>query len=383
MKRVWWAIAFLVVAGLASVVYQAALVPARSQTRPGPPHERAVPVIVATVTRQSVPVRIETIGTVQPIANVAVKSRIDGYIDAVRIHDGQFVKTGEVMFDLDARSAKAQVAQAQATLEKDEAQLANANRDVKRYAPLVAKDFLSRQQYDTAVTTAQALVAAVAADRAALENAKVLLSYDTIVAPIDGRVGAIAIKSGNSIKANDVPLATINQIRPIYVNFSLPQSELPAIRTAMGHGSVPVQVTIPGDEGKPVTGTLTFFDNTVDVATGTIAVRGTFANQDQRLWPGQFVNVAVTTRTDPDAIVVPPTAVEVGQNGSYVFVVKPDNTAVTQAVTVSRTVDGKAVIAKGLTAGERVVVDGQLRLTDGTAVEIRTPAKQPPTAAPS
>jgi membrane fusion protein, multidrug efflux system len=372
MKRVWVAVAFLVLACAGGVVYQTLLLPARSQTpRQAGRQVPAVPVVVATVTRKSVPVRIDTIGAAQPIANVVIKSRIDGYIDKVLIHDGQYVKAGETMFQLDARSARAQVQQASASLAKDQAQLANALRDVKRYEPLVAKDFVSRQQYDTATTTAQALQAAVAVDQAAIENAKVLLSYDTITAPIDGRVGMIAIKAGNSIKANDIPLATINQIKPIYVSFALAQSQLPALRAAMARGPVTVSVTAPGDPGKPVTGTVTFFDNSVDVASGTISVRATFANDDDRLWPGQFLNVAMTTQVDADALVVPSPAIQVGQDGDYVFVVKQDGTAEARPVTVSRAVAGESVIAKGLAAGERVVVDGQLRLTNGSRVAIR------------
>jgi multidrug efflux system membrane fusion protein len=260
---------------------------------------------------------------------------------------------------------------------RDQAQLANAKRNVERDAPLVGKDFMSRQQYDTDQTTAQALEAAVTADQAQLDNAKALLSYYTIVAPLDGRVGAIAIKAGNSIKANDVPLATVNQIMPIYVGFSLPQSELPALREAMTKATVEVSVRPQGDDGAPIKGAVEFFDNTVDVPSGTIMVRAKFTNEDQRLWPGQFVNVSMTTRIDPNAIIVPPAAVQVGQDGNYVFVVKPDNTAENRPVTVSRTVDGRSVIAKGLAAGERVVIDGQMRLTTGTRVDIRSTDAQP------
>jgi len=375
MRRVWLAVAFLVLAGLAGAAYQVFLVPARSQTAKAPPASPAIPVVVATAEREAAPVRIDTIGTVQTIATVTIKSRIDGYIDRVLIQDGQFVKTGDVMFRLDSRAAQAQVQQAEAALGKDQAMLANARRDVKRYEPLVAKDFVSHQQYDTASASAQALEAAVAADQAAIANAKVLLTYYTIVAPIDGRVGAISIKAGNSIKANDLPLATINQIKPIYVAFALPQSELPEVRDAMARGPVEVSVRAPGDAGKAETGTIAFFDNAVDTASGTINVRATFANEDQRLWPGQFVNVTVTTHIDQDAIVVPPAAIQVGQEGKYVFVVKPDKTAEPRPVTVSRTVDGKSVIASGLAAGEQVVIDGQLRLTRGARVEIRAPDK--------
>jgi multidrug efflux system membrane fusion protein len=381
MRRVWLAVAFLVLAGAGGVAYQALLHPALSQTpaaqRPFP----AVPVVVAAATRETVPVRVETIGTVQTIATVTIKSRIDGFIDKVLVEDGQYVKAGDVLFRLDARAAQAQLQQVQATLVKDQAMLANARRDVARYAPLVAKDFVSHQQYDTASTTAQALEAAVASDQAAIENYKVQLTYYTMVAPIDGRVGAVLIKAGNSIKANDLPLATINQIKPIYVSFSLPQSELPAIRDAMSQGPVEVSVRATGDAGPPISGAIAFFDNAVDTTSGTINVRAKFENEAQRLWPGQFVNVAATTRVDGSAIVVPPAAVQVGQDGKYVFVIKPDNTAESRPVTVSRTVDGKSVIAKGLAEGERVVIDGQSRLTDGTRVEIRSADRSKPGSA--
>ncbi|HVX29454.1 MAG TPA: efflux RND transporter periplasmic adaptor subunit [Nitrolancea sp.] len=311
-------------------------------------------------------------GTVQTIASVAVKSRLDGFIDKVLVKDGQFVKAGDVMFQLDSRAAQAQVDQASATLARDEAQLANAQRDVGRYKSLVSKDFVSRQQYDTSTTAATALQATVQADRAQLENAKVLLSYYTIVAPLDGRVGMIAIKRGNSIKANDLPLATVNQIQPIYVSFALPQNELPELREAMAEGPVMVKVLARGDKGAPVEGKVAFFDNTIDSTSGTINVRATFANEEQRLWPGQFVNVSVLVRMDPNALVVPPTAIQVGQKGNYVFVIKQDDTAELRPVTVDRTVNGRVVIGSGLKAGERVATDGQMRLTNGARVHIVT-----------
>jgi multidrug efflux system membrane fusion protein len=372
MKRVLWAAAFLVFAGIGAALYQNWLEPARSQTPPRGRAAPAPPVIVAPVVAQPMPARVDTIGTVQVIANVAVKSRIDGYIDSVLIQDGQFVKAGEVMFRLDSRAAQAQMQQVQAQLARDQANFENAKRDVKRYEPLVQKDFVSRQQYDTAMTTAAADEAAVAADQAMLQNSKALLSYYTIVAPIDGRVGNINIKAGNSIKANDLPLATINQIMPIYVAFNLPEVELPALRQAMAKGPVEVAVRPQGDEAEPITGAVAFFDNAVDTTSGTISVRAKFANDDQRLWPGQFVNVAMTTRVDPNAIVIPPAAVQVGQDGNFVFVVRPDDTAELRPVTVARTVDGKSVVSKGLSAGERVVVDGQMRLTNGVRVDIRS-----------
>lgn len=382
MKRVGWAVAFIAILVGGGVLYQTLLVPARSQTAASRRPVR-VPVTVATVVAEPMPVRQETIGTVQTIANVVVKSRIDGVITAVPIRDGQYVTAGTVMIRLDSRAAQAQVHEAAAQLARDTAQLANARHDVDRYAALVAKDFVSRQQYDTATTTAKALEASVAADQAALENAKISLSYDTIAAPIDGRVGTIASKTGNSIKANDAPLLTINQITPIYVGFSLPQSALPEVRAAMARGPVKVEVLPTGDKGPPETGTLRYFDNAVDTNSGTIGMKAIFPNAQQRLWPGQFVSVTMTLRVDPHAIVVPQAAVQAGQTSNYVFVIKPDDTAEMRPVTVSRTIDGRTVIAKGLAAGERVAVDGQLRLTNGTPVEIRSAAVPPRADAPS
>ncbi len=383
MKRVWWAAAFVVLAGAGGVLYQSWLEPARSQGAPqGPRQGAGVPVVVATAERRSVPVRIDTIGTVQTIAMVSIKSRIDGYIDRVLIHDGQYVKAGDAMFQLDARAAQAQVLLAQAQFARDQAQLANAKRNVGRDTPLVGKDFMSKQQFDTDQTTAQALEASAAADQAMIDNNKALLSYDTITAPIDGRVGTIAIKAGNSIKANDLPLATINQVKPIYVGFNLPQGELPALRAAMANAKVVVSAKPAGDPGAPLSGTVEFFDNAVDTTSGTIGVRATFANDTERLWPGQFVNVSVMTRTDANAIVVPPAAVQIGQGGDYVFVVKPDNTAEIRIIKVSRTIDGESVVETGLQPGERVVVDGQMRLSNGSRVDVRS-AETPKAAEPS
>lgn len=372
MKRVSWAIAFVVVLALVGAAHQFNwLGSAQSQTRAARP-QGLVPVKVSTAAVEPTPIEFDTIGTVQTIASVAVKSRLDGFIDKVLVKDGQFVKAGDVMFQLDSRAAQAQVDQATATLARDEAQLANAQRDVGRYKSLVSKDFVSRQQYDTSTTTATALQATVQADRAQLENAKVLLSYYTIVAPLDGRVGMIAIKRGNSIKSNDLPLATVNQIQPIYVSFALPQNELPELRQAMAEGPVVVKVLAQGDKGAPVEGKVAFFDNTIDSTSGTINVRATFANEEQRLWPGQFVNVSVLVRMDPNALVVPPTAIQVGQKGNYVFVIKQDDTAELRPVTVDRTVNGRVVIGSGLKAGERVATDGQMRLTNGARVHIVT-----------
>jgi membrane fusion protein, multidrug efflux system len=369
MKRVWWAVTFLVLAGVGVVVHQTQVTPARSQTAPaaGP----GVPVVVATVARQPMPVRIDTIGTVQTIAMVSIKSRVDGYIDSVLIRDGQFVKTGDIMFRLDSRSAEAQLKQAQAQLARDQASLEGAERDLRRYTELVAKHATPVTNLETAQTQVGVFKGAVKADEAAIENLQVQLSFCTIRAPIDGRVGIIAIKAGNSIKANDLPLATINQIQPIHIGFSLPQVGFPGLRAAMDQGEVEVTVRPQGDEGAPIKGLVEFFDSAVDTPTGTIAVRAKFANDELRLWPGQYVNASVTLGIEREALTVPQAAVRVGQGGNYVFVIKPDRTAEFRPVKVTRTVDGKSVIASGVSEGEEVAVDGQLRLNNGTKVDIK------------
>jgi multidrug efflux system membrane fusion protein len=373
MKRVTVAVVFLAVlvagaAGYRLLIADHAASPAAAPPRGAP----AIPVLVASVERQPVPRRVDAIGTAQAIATLSVKSRIDAQIAEVKVQDGQYVRAGDTLFLLDSRAAVAQVHQAEAQLARDRAQLVNAKRDVDRFAPLVAKDFVSRQQYDTAVTTAQALEASVKADEAALENAKVLLTYYTIVAPMDGRVGMVTAKTGNNVKANDVPFLTVNQVKPVYMQFSVAEGELPALRAAMAAGPVRVVAQPAGDKGEPIEGKLAFFDNAVDATTGTIALRAVFGNDDERLWPGQFANVSITLGVDADALVVPQAAVQIGQSNPFVFVVKADNIAEARKVTVKRTVDGMSLIATGLEAGERVVVDGQLRLTNGSRVDIRS-----------
>src|SRR6516225_4789615 len=273
MRRVWWTIGLLVLAGVGGLAYQTLFPPVRSQTAAGrgggPP---GVPVAVAPVARVAMPVRIDTFGTVQTIALVSIKSRVDGYIDSVLIRDGQFVKTGDVMFQLDPRSAEAQLRQAQAQLARDQSSLEGAQRDLKRYTELVAKHATPVTNLETAQTQVGVFEGAVKADEAMIENLKVHLSFCTITAPIDGRVGSIAIKTGNSIKANDLPLATINQIQPIYVTVSLPQVAFPNLKAAMARGPVEVSVRPQGDDGPPIKGTVEFYDSAVDTPTGTIAV---------------------------------------------------------------------------------------------------------------
>jgi len=384
MKRVVMALAVLAVLAGGGIAYQTLiLASAQSQTAGQPRATPVVPVVVAAARREPTPVRLDAVGTVQAIASVAVKSRIDGLIAEVKVRDGQYVKAGDTLLLLDQRAAEAQVRQMEAQVARDRAQLTNAKRDVNRFAPLVAKDFVSHQQYDTAVTNSQALEAGAKADEASLENAKVLLTYYTIATPMDGRIGTIGLKAGSNVKANDLPILTINQTKPIWVAFSLAQSDFPAVRRAMEAGAVEVDVAAPGDSEAPEKGRVEFFENAIDATTGTIALKATFDNPQERLWPGEFVNVSVMLSVEEDALVVPQAAVQVGQSNNYVFVVRPDSTAEMRPVQVTRNVAGKSVIAKGLEPGEQVVTDGQLRLSNGSRVEIRSAERPGKPGSPS
>lgn len=366
---------------LAAVVAAGALLWPRGQQVPAdvaarPPLAAApLAVTVVTAATKPVPVELTTIGAVDVIASVAVKSRIDGEIVAVHIRDGQAVKAGDALFSIDDRAVRAELAQAEANLARDQALLANAKRDVDRLSKLASKDYVAKQSMDQAATNAQSLEASVRADEAAVEAAQVQLTYAEIKAPMDGRAGAVQLPRGNLVRANDTAsLVVLNQLQPIYVAFSVPQGDLPRIRSAHARAPLGVRVTVPGDTGPPLEGQLTFIDNTVDATTGTIQLRGTFENAEERLWPGQYVNVTLTLGIDPEALVVPDQALQRGQDGTHVFVVLPDSTVELRAVRVVRSLRGDAVIAEGLVAGDRVVVEGQLRLTPGARVAPRPAA---------
>ena len=339
-----------------------------------PQQAPAVGVIVAPVETKAMPVQIGTIGRVQTIASVAVKSRIDGVISEVLVRDGQTVNAGDVLFRLDDRQPLAQLHQAQAALARDRAQLENARRDLDRLTPLQQKEYVSRQSVDTARTNVAVQEAAVRADEAQIENLQAQLSYTVIKAPISGRLGTLNYKIGSNVKANDTAtLVTINQIKPIYVSFSVSQGDLAELRAAMARGKVDVQIRSQGNDFEPLTGEVSYFDNAIDTASNTINVRATVANEHETVWPGQFVDVLITLRIEPNAIVVPSEAVQAGQNGNYLFVVDASSVAHVRPVVVSRTIGNQTVIAKGLQAGEMVVTAGQLRIRDGAKV---TPRQQ-------
>jgi multidrug efflux system membrane fusion protein len=339
-----------------------------------------VPVVVAQVVQKSIPVDVHAIGNVEAYSTVSVKAQVEGTIEKVYFKEGQDVKQGDLLFTIDPRPFKATLQQAEANLARDQAELENANAQSERYEKLYADGIVSKEQYDTFRTNADALAAAVRADQAAIEKAKIDLDYCTIRSPMEGRTGSLLVHPGNVVKSNDSVLVVINQISPIYVSFSVPEQNLAEVRRHMASGGLPVTATVPNDTQRPAEGTLTFVDNSVDTSTGTIRLKGTFLNRDHRLWPGQFVNVALRLTTQANAVVVPNQAVQTGQNGFFAYVVKSDMSAEFRPIVPGNQVGGETVIEKGLQPGDTVVTDGQLMLFPGAKVEVKKePASAPTT----
>jgi multidrug efflux system membrane fusion protein len=331
-----------------------------------------VPVTTARVDQRALPYEITAIGTAEPIQTVAVVAQVGGLLSKVAFKEGDDVKQGQLLFQIDPRPYQATLDQALGILARDQAQLANAEADLKRYEALVAKDYVTAQQYEQAKTAAEADRATLAADRANVETARLNLQFAAIRSPINGRTGGLLVKEGNLVKAGGQPLVTINQIHPILVRFSVPVIHLPLLRK-YGSAALPVQVRPGGVSATtaPAHGTLSFVDNAVDTLTGTILLKAQFQNEDGALWPGELVNVVLDLFTQPNALVVPSQAVVQGQQGTFVFVVKSDNTAEVRPVLVSRVVGDLSLIDQGLSAGEVVVTDGQLRLTAGAKVQVK------------
>ncbi len=341
---------------------------AEGDAKKGP---RSVPVMTQPAEQKNIPLQVRTIGNVESYNAVTVKPMVGGEVAGVYFKEGQEVKKDDLLFKIDSRPYESALKQAEATLAKNLAQARNAEEQAKRYAILVQKEYVSRDQYDQLRANAEALAAAVDADKANVENSRLLLSYCTIKSPINGRAGAVLVNAGNVVKANDVALTMINQIVPIYVTFAVPEQNLSDIKKYAALRELKVDAVIPGDEQKPARGELTFIDNAVDRATGTIRLKGTFENRDKRLWPGQFVDVILTLTMEPNRVVVPSQAVQTGQQGQYVYVIKNDMTAELRMVTPGRIYQNGTIIEKGVAAGEKVVTDGQLRLTPGAKVEIK------------
>jgi multidrug efflux system membrane fusion protein len=342
---------------------------AGANAQKGPP-VRAVSVFAGNAVRKDMPYRVEAIGTVQPVVSLAVRSRVDSQVEKVHFEDGATVKTGDILFTLDSRSIDAQISQAQATIARDQAQLEKALRDVDRIQGLVDKNTVGAVQLADARTAADVLKATVAQNQAQLQNLRVLRTYYDIRSPATGRVGLAGVREGAVVRAaNDaaVPLATVNQLSPIYVAFGLPERYIPDLRTAGDKVTVEAtlqsEVTVGG-------GKVAFIDNTVDPQTGTIMARASFDNKDERLWPGTLASIRVTLRVDPDVVAVPAEAVQNGQAGTFVFVIE-NGVAKVRPVSVTRTQGGEAIIGKGLTGNETVVTDGQLSLRDGSRVDVK------------
>jgi multidrug efflux system membrane fusion protein len=335
--------------------------------------QTAVPVTTAPVVQKPMALTIGAVGTAEAYSTVSVHAQITGELTSVNFADGDDVTKGQVLFTLDRRPLESTLDQMQANLQRDMAQAANARAQTDRYQDLARRGIATREQLDQQQTNAAALEATVAADRAAVEAAKVQLTYATISAPIAGRTGKLMVHAGNLVRANDAtPLVVINQISPIHVSFGIPESQLPEFSRNLNQRAIQVEASPPNDTGRPSRGRVSFVDNAVDHTTGTIEVRGTFPNEDRRLWPGQFVNVTVTLGTEATAIVVPTVAVQTGQQGQYVFVAKPDSTVELRSVQIARSAGAETVVKSGLTPGEMVVTDGQLRLVPGTHIAIRT-----------
>jgi multidrug efflux system membrane fusion protein len=345
-------------------------VPAAEAQTPAP----GVPVTAGTVAAQDVPVFLNGIGTVQAYNMVAIKSRVDGQIVKVDFKEGQDVKQGEPLLQIDPRPFQAALEQAQANKQKDEAQLVGAQLDLDRYEKLIGSGWQTRQSYDQQKATVGQLQASIKGDEAQINTAKLNLSYSDIRSPIDGRLGAKLVDKGNLVHANDnAPLVTITEVKPIFVSFTLPQETLDDVRE--NHKGSPLVVYAYSGDGKKqlAEGKLTLIDNSIDQSTGTVHLKARFDNDDERLWPGQFVSLRVVLSTRREVATVPAQTVQNGPNGYYAYVIKPDDTVERRAVDIASIQDGIAVVTKGLSPGERIVVDGQYRLTEGVRVKPTAP----------
>ena len=331
----------------------------------------SAPVTVAVAVQKDIPVQIHTIGNVEAYSTVSVKTQVEGELYRIHFKEGQEVQKGSLLFVIDPRPFKASLRQAVANLAKDTAQMKKAEIDTRRYEDLFKNGVVSRQEYDQYRTDYESLSATVKASAAAVVNARLQLGYCYIRSAINGRIGKLAVHQGNIVKANDSILVTINQTKPIYVTFSLPEQELSEIRKYKALGTLKVEVLVPGNEMNPTVGELTFINNEVNNSTGTIQLKAVFANEDESLWPKQFVEVALTLTTQQNAVVIPTQAIQMGQGGQYVFVVKPDFTVEFRPVVPGNILNQETVIAKGLQPGEKVVTDGQLQLAPGIKVEIK------------
>lgn len=336
------------------------------------PAKPPVPVSVAQASLEQAPLRLAAPGAVEAKNTVDVRSRVGGQILQVHFHEGDEVKQGQLLFTIDSLPLKAALDQAKAKLQHDRVLSDNAGREAARYGELVKKDFVTKEEHDAKEADARSQTANLAADEAAVQDARLMLGYAAIHAPITGRVGAVLIHAGNNVKANDDSLVVLHQMAPIDVKFALPQQYLAEVRRRAAAGQLPV--TAIDSTGQQHTGHLAFIDNAVDPQTGTIQLKSTFDNGDRNLWPGELVQVSLQLG-DERAIVAPEAAVQSGQDGDYVFVVKADQTVESRPVKVARSLGDRVVIGSGLRDGETVVTEGQLRLVNGAKVTVKPGAE--------
>lgn len=346
------------------------LVSGCAKQQAAPPARPPTTVSVGKVTQKTMPVEVTAVGNVEAISTVSIRAQVAGEVQDVHFQEGDFVKKGQLLLTIDPRPFQAALAQAKAALARDKATAVFNRAQAQRYKTLLDQGVVPEQQVDSFESEADASDAVVNADEAAVKTAELNLEFSTITSPIDGRTGTIMVKAGNLVKVADVPIVVINQVNPIYVNFTVPQQYWPDIKEHVDRGALHVVATIPQDSGPPVQGTLTFIDNSVDTATGTIHLRGTFENQQNRLWPGLYVSVLLTLSTQPNATVVPSQSIVSTQQGSYVYVVKGSSVE-QRTIVASRTVNGETVIEKGLQPGETIVTDGQVNLIPGAKIEIK------------
>ena len=351
--------------------------------RPGGAAAQAVPVLVDKVTLKTVPIEVTAIGNVESYSTVSVKAQVAGQLLEARFEQGAFVRKGQVLFKIDEGPFQVDLDKAEAALSRDRVVAANNRVDAERYKKLYEDGIAAAQQVNSFVSAADASDALAKSDEAAVRAAQLNLGYCTITAPIDGYTGSLMVQPGNLVKASDVALVVINQINPIYVNFTVPQSYLPEVKRNMAKGKLPVMAAVPNDTGPPEQGVLVFVDNSVDATTGTIRLRATFQNSRDRLWPGLFVSAVLRLSEQVNTTVVPAQAITTGADGQVVYVVKQNGTVESRKVVTSRTFQGAAVIDQGLRAGETVVIDGQLRLVPGSRVEIKNNLSAAPPVPPN
>lgn len=335
----------------------------------GPP-SNAVPVTVATAQAQDVPIIIRGLGSVMGFNTVEVRSRVLGNVVKVAFEEGQMVKTGDLLVQLDPRPYQAALDQANANLARDQANLENARKDLARYADLLKKSAAPEQQYATQQATVAAAEATVQSSQAAIDQAKLNVEYAAVRSPIDGVTGIRQVDLGNLVQANGQTLVVVTQITPIYVVFTVPETDIDRIRTAMQHGALTVQAYDQADQKRLSDGVLKLVDNQVDQTTGTVKLKAEFPNENEALWPGQFVNAHLVLETVSNGVTVPPAAVLNGPNGQFTYVVRDDNTVMPHDVTVRQTENDRALIGSGLSAGDRVVTAGQFKLSPGAKVTV-------------